>query len=69
MLYVKSLAPHTINTMSEVTLRALAEHGEIDAMLPCDGGDPESVLTEFTRTGIDLEAPADQVQNERRHRA
>ena len=65
VLYVKSLAaPHTINTMPEVTLRALAEHGEIDAMLPGDGGDAESVLAELTHAGIDLEALADQLQRE-----
>ena len=34
MLYVKALAaPHTINTMPENTLLALADHGEVGAML------------------------------------
>jgi transaldolase len=65
VLYVKSLAaPHTINTMPEVTLQALADHGEIGAMLPPDGGDAESVLAEFTGAGIDLEALAEQLQRE-----
>jgi transaldolase len=65
VLYVKSLAaPHTINTMPEVTLQALADHGEIGAMLPHDGGDAETVLAEFTRAGIDLEALAEQLQRE-----
>jgi transaldolase len=65
VLYVKSLAaPHTINTMPEVTLRALAEHGEIGAMLPRAGGDAESVLAEFAHAGIDFEALADQLQRE-----
>ena len=39
VLYVKSLAaPHTVNTMPENTLKALADHGEMGAMLPHDGG-------------------------------
>ena len=43
---------------------ALADHGEIGAMLPHDGGDAESVLAEFSRAGIDLEALAEQLQRE-----
>ncbi len=39
VLYVKALAaPHTVNTMPENTLLGLADHGEIGAMLPHDGG-------------------------------
>ena len=35
ILYVKALAaPFTVNTMPEATLKALADHGEIGAMLP-----------------------------------
>ena len=63
--YVRSLAaPHTINTMLELTLQAPADHGEIGAMFLHDGGDAESVLAEFTRAGIDLEALAEQLQRE-----
>ncbi len=52
MLYVRSLAaPFTVNTMPEATLKALAEHGEVGAMLPADGGDCEEVLAEFARAG------------------
>ena len=50
--------------MPGVTLRALADHGEIGVMLPHDGGDAESVLAEFTGAGIDLEALAEQLQRE-----
>ncbi|MGH7931743.1 MAG: transaldolase [Candidatus Binataceae bacterium] len=65
VLYVKSLAaPHTINTMPEKTLSALASHGEIGAMLAHDGGDAESVLAEFTKAGVDTDALADQLQRE-----
>ena len=46
LLYVEALAaPFTINTMPESTLNALAEHGEINHILPAHGGDCEEVLT------------------------
>jgi transaldolase len=65
VLYVKSLAaPHSINTMPEKTLLALADHGEIGAMLPHDGGDAEEVLRRFTQAGIDLDAVAAELQRE-----
>ena len=65
VLYVKSLAaPHTINTMPEKTLLALADHGEIGAMLPRDGGDAEAVLTRFTAAGIDTGALAEKLQRD-----
>ncbi|HUA36186.1 MAG TPA: transaldolase [Candidatus Binataceae bacterium] len=65
VLYVSALAaPHTVNTMPEKTLLALADHGEIGAMLPQDGGDAEPVLAEFKKAGIDIYALADQLQKE-----
>lgn len=65
VLYVTSLAaPHTVNTMPEKTLLALADHGDIDAMLPRDGGEAERVLKEFTAAGVDLDALAEQLQRE-----
>jgi transaldolase len=65
VLYIGSLAaPHTINTMPENTLKALADHGNVGAMLPRDGGDAEQVLAEFVRAGIDLDATAEQLQRE-----
>jgi transaldolase len=65
VLYVESLAaPHTINTMPEKTLVALADHGRIGAMLPHDGGDAEEVLLRFARAGIDVDALATQLQRE-----
>ena len=64
-LYVKSLAaPHTINTMPEKTLLALADHGEIGAMLPHDGGDAEEVLGRFEAAGVDLDALAAELQRD-----
>jgi transaldolase len=65
ILYVKALAsPHTINTMPENTLHAMAEHGEVGPMLPADGGDAERELAEFTKAGIDIDALAEQLQKE-----
>jgi len=64
-LYVEALvAPDTINTMPDKTLRAFAEHGQVKDALPIDGGDAEEVLTEFARTGIDDAVLADQLQRE-----
>jgi len=65
VLYVKSLAaPLTVNTMPDATLKALADHGEIGAILPPDGGDCEQVLEKFGKAGIDVDALAAQLQDE-----
>jgi transaldolase len=64
-LYVKALAsPFTVNTMPEGTLKALADHGEVGAILPADGGDCEEVLAQFAKAGIDVDALAAQLQEE-----
>src|SRR4029077_5158830 len=65
VLYVKSLAaPHSVNTMPEKTLLALADHGEIGAMLPHDGGDAEEVLDRFAKAGVDVNALAAELQRD-----
>ena len=65
ILYVKALAaPFTVNTMPEGTLKALADHGEVGAMLPADGGDSEQVLARFAQAGIDVEALSARLQDE-----
>jgi len=65
VLYVESLAaPHTVNTLPEKTLLAVADHGAIGAMLPRDGGDAESVLGRFAAAGIDVTALAAQLQRD-----
>jgi transaldolase len=65
VLYIKALAaPLTVNTMPEGTLKALADHGELGALLPADGGDCEEVLTQFAKAGIDVDALAAQLQDE-----
>ena len=65
VLYIKSLAaPFTVNTMPEGTLKALADHGELGAILPADGGDCEEVLAQFAKAGIDIDALGAQLQDE-----
>ena len=65
VVYIKSLvAPFTVNTMPEATLKALADHGEVGAILPTDGGDSEEVLKQFAKAGIDINALAAQLQDE-----
>jgi transaldolase len=55
-------APFTVNTMPEGTLKALADHGAIDGLMPADGGDSEAVLAQFADAGIDVDALASQLQ-------
>ena len=65
VLYIKALAaPFTVNTMPEGTLKALADHGQLDTILPADGGDAEWVLAEFANVGIDVDALAAQLQDD-----
>jgi len=65
ILYIKGLvAPLTVNTMPEGTLKAFADHGELGSELLADGGDSEEVLSEFRRAGVDLDALAAKLQQE-----
>ncbi len=65
VLYVKELAaPFTVNTMPEGTLKAFAEHGDVGAALPADGGDCEEVLKRFARAKINVQALSAQLQDE-----
>ena len=45
-------------------MNALADHGEIDHILPAHGGDCEEVLARFAEAGIDIDALAAQLQDE-----
>jgi len=63
--YIKALAaPFTVNTMPENTLKAFGDRGETSGVLPADGGDAETVLSQFTRAGIDIPALAARLQDE-----
>jgi transaldolase len=65
ILYVKALAaPLTVDTMPDGTLKALADHGDVTAILAADGGDAEQVLAKFAAAGINVDALAVQLQEE-----
>jgi transaldolase len=65
VLYVRSLAaPCTVNTMPEGTLKAIADHGDIGAVMRADGGDCEIVLAQFNKAGIDIDVLATRLQEE-----
>ena len=64
-LYVKALAaPFTVDTIPEATLLAFADHGDVGAATPADGGNCEAVLAEFAKAGVDIDALAAQLQDE-----
>ncbi len=65
VLYVDALvAPDTVNTMPEATLKAVAARDTIGSALPADGGDCEQVLAEFAKAGVDIDALAARLQQE-----
>jgi transaldolase len=64
-LYIEALAaPDTINTIPEKTLLAFADHGKVKHPMRFDGGDAETVISEFTRAGVNDEAIAAALQRE-----
>jgi transaldolase len=64
-LYVQALAaPGTINTIPEKTLLAFADHGQVERVLPLDGGYAEALIEEFHREGVDDDALAARLQRE-----
>ena len=64
-LYVETLAaPDTIDTIPDKTLLAFADHGKIGAVLAPDGGDAESVIADFVKLGVDVDALAVRLQKE-----
>jgi transaldolase len=65
ILYIKALAaPFTVNTMPEGTLKALAQHTDLGTLLPAGGGDCEEMLGRFTKSDIDVDRLAAQLQDE-----
>jgi len=64
-LYVQALvAPFTINTMPEATLKAFADHGQLGPIMGADGGTCGAILQRFVDAGIQFEALAERLQNE-----
>jgi transaldolase len=65
VLYVEGLvAPYTINTMPENTLKAFADHGKVGDAIRADGGDSEAVFAQYTKAGVDLNALAAKLQRD-----
>jgi transaldolase len=65
VLYLKALAaPYTVNTMPEETLRALASHTQLGAIMAADGGDSDQVLAQFAKAGIDIDALGAELQEQ-----
>ena len=63
--YVKALAaPFTVDTIPEATLLAFADHGDVGAAAPADGGNCEPVLAEFAKAGVDIDTLAARLQDE-----
>ena len=50
--------------MPEETLRAFADHGTLDGVLPATGGDCDAVLAAHEQAGVDVNALAQQLQSD-----
>lgn len=65
VLYVENLiAPLTINTMPEKTIKAYADHGKATAELPVDGTAAVQMLQRFAGRGFEVDALAAELQRE-----
>jgi transaldolase len=64
-LYISALAaPDTIDTMPEKTLLALADHGQLNGVMPEDGGDADATVAKITAAGVDIDALALKLQQD-----
>ena len=64
-MYIQAFAaPNTVNTMPDETLLAFGDHGAVDGVLSPDEGDYATVLAEYQKTGIDVVALAQQLQED-----
>jgi transaldolase len=64
-LYISALAaPDTIDTMPEKTLLALADHGQLEGVMPEDGGDADATVAKITAAGVDIGALALKLQQD-----
>lgn len=65
VLYVEALvAPDTIDTIPEKTLKAFDDHGRVDRSMLVDGYDSESEIERFRQAGVDVDALAERLQKE-----
>ena len=64
-LYITALAaPDTIDTMPEKTLLALADHGQLNGVMPEDGGDADATVAKISAAGVDIDALALKLQQD-----
>jgi len=64
-LYISALAaPDTIDTMPEKTLLALADHGQLNGVMPEDGGDADAIVGKIAAAGVDIDALALKLQQD-----
>ncbi|MBD0282710.1 MAG: transaldolase [Thermoleophilaceae bacterium] len=64
VLYVEKLiAPDAVNTMPDATLRAFADHGEVEPALPVAGA-AHATLRRASVAGIDLEAVTSELERD-----
>jgi transaldolase len=65
VLYVERLiAPGVINTMPEQTLRAFADHGNVERALDTDLTESQRVLAGVAEAGLDLGAITGELERE-----
>ena len=65
VLYVEQLiAPNVVNTMPEATLRAFADHGDVERAARLDSAAAQHVLDRAHATGIDLAAVTAELERE-----
>jgi transaldolase len=65
VFYVESLiAPETINTMPEATLRAFADHGRAKQSMPADGAAADAAIAGLLGAAIDPEPMALRLQRD-----
>jgi transaldolase len=65
VLYVEKLiAPGVINTMPEHTLRAFAEHGDVEQALDADPAAARAILSSAAEEGVDLERITGELERE-----
>ena len=65
ILYIRALvAPYTINTMPEETLKAFADHGELRTSLSVENVQAHEVFADFELAGFEYEKMADKLQHE-----
>src|SRR5215510_14407984 len=65
LFYIKALAaPVTVNTITETTLKALADSDEVPKIMSQDGGDCEEILAQFAKRRINVDVLAAQLQDE-----